>query len=193
MVLFGGGSFVVRLPEHRSFNDSGQIPGNYRESAVVTGSNDVDEIYHQMAAIRRERHEHVSESVAGAEAVIDWGRYTWMYPWIALGAAAAVGYLVYTGRHPKVRASDARPADGALAAEPVAGASADGQERSRIGWSILLANWDFLLPVAVRAGQNYTLHWLEQIQPTRTVSPSGLSPSARGAERPNGPIDPVRD
>ena len=41
--------------------------------------------------------QHVSESVAGAEAVIDWGRYTWMYPWIALGAAAAVGYLVYTG------------------------------------------------------------------------------------------------
>ena len=69
---------------------------------MVTGSNDVDEIYHRMAEIRRERHKHVSESVAGAEAVIDWGRYTWTYPWIALGAVAAVGYLVYTGRHPRV-------------------------------------------------------------------------------------------
>ena len=91
---------------------------------MVTGSDDVDEIYHRMAAIRRERHKHVSESVAGAEAVIDWGRYTWMYPWIALGAAAAVGYLVYTGRRPTVRAGDPHPADGAIAAAPVTGASA---------------------------------------------------------------------
>jgi len=56
---------------------------------VVTGSNDVDEIYHRMAVIRRDLHTNVSESVAGAEAVVDWGRYTWTYPWIALGAAAA--------------------------------------------------------------------------------------------------------
>ena len=76
---------------------------------MVTGSNDVDEIYHRMAEIRRERHKHVSESVAGAEAVIDWGRYTWTYPWIALGAAAAVGYLVYTGSHPRVTAERRNP------------------------------------------------------------------------------------
>jgi hypothetical protein len=97
---------------------------------VGTGSNDVDEIYHRMAAIRRERHKHVSESVAGAEAVIDLGRYTWTYPWIALGAAAAVGYLVYTGRHPRLRASAASPADGTEAAEPVAGSS-DWQRSGR--------------------------------------------------------------
>jgi hypothetical protein len=61
---------------------------------VVTGSNDVDEIYQRMAVIRREHHTNVRESVAGAEAMADWGRYTWTYPWIALGAAAAVGYKV---------------------------------------------------------------------------------------------------
>ena len=69
----------------------GQIPGNRRERTVATGSNDVEEIYHRMAVIRRELHTNVRESVAGAEAVADWGRYTWTYPWIALGAAAAVG------------------------------------------------------------------------------------------------------
>ena len=51
---------------------------------MVTGSNDVEEIFDRMAVIRRERHTNVSESVAGAEAVMDWGRYTWMYPWIAV-------------------------------------------------------------------------------------------------------------
>ncbi len=160
---------------------------------MVTGSNGVDEIYRRMAEIRRERHKHVSESVAGAEAVIDWGRYTWTYPWIALGAAAAVGYLVYTGSHPRVRASNASPADGAESAEPVARVSAKGQDHSTIGWNLLVATWDFLLPVAVRAGQNYMLHWLEQIHPARTVGPTGRPPSSRAAKRPDGSGGPVRD
>ena len=74
---------------------------------MVTGSNDVDEIYHRMAVIRRELHTNVRESVAGAEAVVDWGRYTWTYPWIALGAAVAAGYLIYSGGHQKATADNA--------------------------------------------------------------------------------------
>jgi len=158
--------------------DSGQIPGKRRERAVVTGLNDVDEIYHRMAVIRREPHTNVRESVAGAEAVVDWGRYTWTYPWIALGAAAAAGYLIYTGGHPKVTADAASLADGTKAGEPVAGVRAKGQERSRIGRNLLLAAWDILFPVAVRAGQNCMLHWLEQQYPKRTVNPTPLSPPA---------------
>ena len=146
---------------------------------MATGSNDVDEIYHRMAMIRRDLHTNVSESVAGAEAVIDWGRYTWTYPWIALGAAAAAGWLIYTGGHRKVTADAASLADGAKAGEPVAGAGATGREPSRIGPDLLLAAWGFLLPVAVRAGQNYLLHWLELQYPTKAVDRTALSPSAR--------------
>jgi len=36
------------------------------------------------------KQRNVRESVAGAEAVVDSGRYTWTYPWIALGGAATV-------------------------------------------------------------------------------------------------------
>jgi len=144
---------------------------------VVTGSNDVDEIYHRMAVIRRDLHTNVSESVAGAEAVVDWGRYTWTYPWIALGAAAAVGYLIYTSGHQKVAADTGSLADEAKAGEPVAGAR---------------AAWGILLPVAVAAGQNYVLHWLEQLYPTRTVGRTGLPPLAgeRGGRmgRPGGAV-----
>jgi len=154
---------------------------------VVTGSNDVDEIYHRMAVIRRDLHTNVSESVAGAEAVVDWGRYTWTYPWIALGAAAAVGYLIYTSGHQKVAADTGSLADEAKAGEPVAGARAEGQEWSRTGQNLLLAAWGILLPVAVRAGQNYVLHWLERQYPTRTADRTGLSPSAGGPGSRNGP------
>ena len=131
-----------------------------------------------MAVIRRELHTNVRESVAGAEAVVDWGRYTWTYPWIALGAAAAVGYLVYTSGHQKVTADTASLADGAKAGEPVAGAGAKGRERSRIGRNLLLAAWGIFFPVAVRAGQNYMLSWLEQQYSTRTVDRTALAPSA---------------
>ncbi len=159
---------------------------------MVTGSNDVDEIYHRMAVIRRELHTNVSESVAGAEAVIDWGRYTWTYPWIVLGAAAAVGYLVYTGGHQGVTAETESLTDGAEAREPVAGADASGQERSRIGRNLLFAAWGLFYPVAIRAAQNDMLHWFEQRYRTSPVDraalfspPSGSGPAGWSGRKPS--------
>jgi hypothetical protein len=146
---------------------------------VATGLNDVDEIFQRMAVIRRELHTNVRESVAGAEAFADWGRFTWTYPWIALGAAAAVGYVVYTSGHQTAREDISSLADGSKAGECVVGARAKGQGISGIGPKILLAAWDIVFPVAVRAGQNYLLHMLEQQYPTRTVGPASPSPSAR--------------
>ena len=86
---------------------------------MATVSNDIDEIYHRMAVIRRELHTNVRESVAGAEAVVDWGKYTWTYPWIALGAAAAVGYLVYTGSRQRVVTETASLTDVTDGGEPL--------------------------------------------------------------------------
>ena len=156
---------------------------------METGSNDVDQIYHRMAVIRRERHQHVSDSVAGAEAVMDLGRFTWTYPWIALGAAAVVGSLVYIGSRPRAMAEPERLANGESAVESGAGAGSKAQERSRTGSNILLAVSGFLFPIAVRAGQNYILNWLEQLQPVRTAGRTGLSPSAGEAQRANYPVE----
>jgi len=155
--------------------------------------NDVDDIYHRMAVIRREPHTNVRESVAGAEAVVDWGRYTWTYPWLALGGAAAAGYLIYTIGHQKFTAVIASQAVGAKTGEPVAESGAKGPERSRTGRTLLLVAWDILFPVAVRAGQNYVLHWLEQQYRTRTLDRTGLSPSAAGRASRNGPGGAVAD
>lgn len=151
---------------------------------MVTGSSDVDEIYHRMAVIRRERHVNVSESIAGAESVVDWGRYAWTYPWIALGAAAAVGYLLYSNAHPKaavhpqVTSDAANPAEKTTAREPVEGIRVEGQERPRTGQNLLLAAWGVVFPVAVRAGQNYFMHWLEQQYATTPEGRHAPSPSA---------------
>lgn len=145
---------------------------------MATGSNDIDEIYHRMAVIRRELHTNVRESVAGAETVVDWGRYTWTYPWIALGAAAVVGYLVYTSSQQTVTTDTTTPAEGNVAGEPVTGVKAKGQEGSWFGRKLLLTAWDIVFPVAVRAGQNFVLHWLEQQHPPSAVGRTGFSPAA---------------
>ncbi len=146
---------------------------------MATGPNDIDEIFNQMAAIRRELHTNVRESVAGAEAFADWGRYTWTYPWIALGAATVVGYVVYISGHQRGTADTESMADGAKIGEPVVGVRAPGQVGSRIGQKILHTAWGIFFPVAVTAGQNYMLRWLEQQYPTRMVERTALSPSAR--------------
>jgi hypothetical protein len=154
---------------------------------VVTGSNDVEEIFDRMAVIRRERHTNVSESVAGAEAVMDWGRYTWMYPWIAVGAAATAGCVACTGRHRPAAGEPASLDEPAGADRPITGAARKGGERSRIRGNLLFGAWDFLFPVVVRAGQNYMVHWLDYLQPTNTVGWTELSASSQSTERPDGP------
>ncbi|MDR3637276.1 MAG: hypothetical protein P4L84_25955 [Isosphaeraceae bacterium] len=160
---------------------------------MVTGPNDVDEIYRRMAVIRHEHHTNVRESVAGAEAVVDWGRYTWTYPWIALGAAAAVGYMVYASGHRKVVTDTTRLADGAKADELAAGARTKGGERWRTGRNLLLGAWTILFPVAVRAGQNYMVHCLEQQYRSRTAGPARPLTAGRGAGRPDRPGEAVGD
>jgi hypothetical protein len=155
---------------------------------VATGSNDVDEIYQRMAVIRREHHTNVRESVAGAEAMADWGRYTWTYPWIALGAAAAAGYLIYRSGHQRGTAGTARPAEGDEAGELVA-AVRTGRERSWPNRILLPGAWDILSPVAIRAGQNFMLQWLEQQFRPNSVDRTALSPLAREQGASVGPVD----
>ena len=55
---------------------------------------------------------------------------------------------------------------------------ANGSGTSRIGRNLLLAAWGFLFPVAVHAGQNYLLHWLEEQYPTKGLDRTAHSPSA---------------
>src|SRR5438874_49626 len=69
---------------------------------VSTIPNEADQIRREMALIRRELHDDVREVVATASAVTDWRRYLTAYPWVSLGAAFAVGYLIVPRRRKKV-------------------------------------------------------------------------------------------
>jgi len=158
--------------------DSARVPENHWVNDLSIGSNNIDEIYDRMAVIRRELHTNVRESVAGAEAFVDWGRYTWTYPWLALGATVAMGYVLYRGSDEKATTDVTTLADGTEAGGPIAGSGAKGRGRSKIGHKLLLAAWDIMFPVAVRAGQNHLLYGLEQQYPTRMADRIAGTPSA---------------
>jgi hypothetical protein len=163
---------------------------------VASASTEVDEIRRQMAQIRRELHEDVREVVATAEAVTDWRRFIRMYPWPALGAAAAVGYLIVPKRRRSVPRDVARQTDIERVREAVeeSRAAERGREKTRKG--LLAGALALIGPVVVRAAQGYAVrhleHWISQMQMDQMAAgpAHGPSPSSSGPGWPGGPGRP---
>jgi hypothetical protein len=57
-----------------------------------------DEIQRQMRDLRVELREDVQEIVENARVMTDWQHYVRSYPWLCLGAAAALGYVLVPTR-----------------------------------------------------------------------------------------------
>jgi hypothetical protein len=131
-------------------------------TAKSVATEDVRDIQRRMAQIRRDLHEEVKEAVKGAQSLTDWRSQVKSHPWLALGAAAAVGYLIVPRRRrpetPTIVAVNP------VAAAPAAGPSAVAtpSSPSRKGGSILGSAFGLLAPIAVRAAQNYAIQYMEQ-------------------------------
>ena len=118
--------------------------------ATVSQSNDADTIRRQMAQIRRELHEDMQGLVAGAEDASDWRHYVKMYPWIAVGAATAVGYVVVPRRRKVVVEAPQFPV-----------ATQKTVEKKERQAGLLGAAFGLVWPLIVRAGQNYAAQFVE--------------------------------
>jgi hypothetical protein len=67
-------------------------------STISTPANSGEEIQRQMRQVRRELGEDMQEIVENARTMTDWRHYVRSYPWVCLGAAALVGYLIVPTR-----------------------------------------------------------------------------------------------
>ena len=140
---------------------------------------EITELQRRMAQIRRELHEDVREAVKGAQSLTDWRSQVRNHPWLALGAAAAVGYFIVPKRHPAPAVVAIAPA--AAAPPPVTVAPAPKKKR----WGLIGSAFGLLAPIAVRAAQNYAIQYLEQWIASQ---PPGSAPSFLGAGLfPGGP------
>ncbi|MEO6809665.1 MAG: hypothetical protein ABI353_11190 [Isosphaeraceae bacterium] len=127
--------------------------------------DDINAIRRHMAQIRRELHEDMQGVVAGAEAASDWRYYVRLYPWAALGAASAVGFLIVPRRRSVTRAAEAAAEDVVDRVQSVVKAAGGGrsqtvkQEKKKAG--VVGALFGMALPIVTRAAQSYAAQYLE--------------------------------
>ncbi len=125
--------------------------------------SETDEIRRHMAQIRHELHEDVQGVVKGAEAATDWRRYVRNYPWVTVGVAFGIGYLIVPRRSQQPvgttvnfsQADQARP--GVYSAPPAA-----EPEKKKKGKGLFRTVIGLAAPFVLRSAQGYALQFFEQ-------------------------------
>jgi hypothetical protein len=69
------------------------------------GGHESEEILRRMKEIRSDLDEDVQEIVEQARAMQDWRTYMKSHPWVFVGAAVAVGYILVPNRRVRVEAN----------------------------------------------------------------------------------------
>jgi len=70
---------------------------------MATVTSTADEIQQEMRQVRAELRDNVQEIVSNAREIVDWQTYAKNYPWMTVGAAALVGYLLVPSRTTVIR------------------------------------------------------------------------------------------
>ena len=133
--------------------------------------NEIDEIRRQMAQIRHDLHQDVSNVVSGVSEVVnevsgvmDWRSALRGHPYMLAGAALAAGYLIVP-RRKKV----AEPSQDSLASLVVP----ETLTRKKRFRPVSLAA-ELLWPIATQAVQAYALIWIEnRLKQYLHVGPDG--------------------
>ena len=159
-------------------------------TAKSTATAEILDIQRRMAQIRHELHVEAREVVKGAQSLTDWRSLVRNHPWLTLGTAAAVGYLIVPRRPEAPTVVALSPPAPALTAAATPAQPERPPRRSR--WGILGTVLGLLGPIAVRAAQNYAIQSLEQwlaAQPSGGPPPSGPGPRpGGGGARPATPF-----
>lgn len=123
--------------------------------------SEVDEIRRHMAQIRHELHQDVQGVVRGAEATADWRRYVRNYPWVTLGIAFGIGYLIVPRRQkPLAPVIQYAQTDGPRPAALEAVAPAEpAKKKGTPLWKTALG---LATPFVLKSAQGYALQFFEQ-------------------------------
>jgi hypothetical protein len=76
-----------------------------------------------MQGIRRDIDQDLEDVSASAHSMVDWKHYVKTYPWVCLGTAAALGFLVVPKRSAAINAEVAAPIEPAKVGRPVVNSS----------------------------------------------------------------------
>jgi hypothetical protein len=144
-------------------------------------SIEIEDIQRRMAQIRHDMHGEVLEAVKGAQSLTDWRTLVGNHPWLTLGVATAVGYLLVPRR-----GSQAPTVVAVSAATPKLAALAEPQKPSAktgvTNWSVLGTAFSLLAPIAVRAAQNYAMQYIEGLLARHEFPPTEAGRYGRTAD-----------
>lgn len=163
-------------------------------NVATATTNDVESIRRQMAQIRQRLHQDMKGVVAGAEAASDWRHYVRLYPWAALGVAAAAGFLVVPRKKRSVtrtaeeaaeatverisEAADTLNAKARKAGRAVRETVEPKSETKKKG--LIAGAIGLLAPMALRAAQSYAVSyvegWIAQQQAAAMGAGPGMAP-----------------
>jgi hypothetical protein len=122
--------------------------------------NEIDEIRWQMAQIRHELHQDVSNVVSGVTGVVsdvtevmDWRSILRNHPYALVGTALAAGYLLVPRRKKTRIETSLNLVRNGAGVEP---ARAPRQRFRPASWA-----WNLLGPIATQAAQAYAMVWIE--------------------------------
>ncbi len=143
---------------------------------MSAGMDEVAEIRHRMAQVRRDLNSEIHAIISDGELMPDWRWYVRKYPWAFLTAAAVAGYVIVPsrGNRPSPTVTTAPVADSLE--EPVAEPT-PGQPQG-VGRHVFKTLWEIAYPVAIRAAQGYAAHRVEQWihQQGRQAAPEPVRP-----------------
>lgn len=124
--------------------------------------SEVDEIRRHMAQIRHELHEDVQGVVKGAEAATDWRRYVKNYPWVAVGVAFGVGYLIIPRRSQAPVGTTVNFAGSDPSRPIVYESPRPAEPEKKKGKGIFRTVLGLATPFLLRSAQGYALQYFEQ-------------------------------
>ena len=178
---------------------------------MATDQDEIKRIRREMARIRRELHEDVRGMVEGAEAVSDWKHYIRRFPWVGIGVAFGVGFLVVPKRR-RSTAEVARAVIDELPSPTQVGRRAARGAKSAVesvqtivpevpkkkGRGIIKGLIGLAMPIVLKAGQNYAIqfahNWIaqqQQSQLAKMMAAAGFGPDSGPADGPGGGPEPT--
>jgi hypothetical protein len=136
---------------------------------------EIEDIQRRMAQIRHDMHGEVMNAVKGAQSLTDWRSLVRNHPWLTLGAATAVGYLLVPRRRSEtptiVAVNPVAPAVAASAEPAKSSAKTNGK-----GWSVMGTVFSLAAPIVVRAAQNYAMQYVEDLLARHQFPAEGPEP-----------------
>jgi hypothetical protein len=128
--------------------------------AELNTKSEICNIQREMARARRQIHDDVGGAIDGVQTLTDWRTIVRGHPWLSLGIAAAIGYLVVPRRF-VTRLGE--PAETRLLRDAPVKPAALSATRSSDGgkWAFASSAFAVISPIALRVAQSYALRYID--------------------------------